>query len=173
MNDIGQPPTTAPADRLLRLAGVCAFASGIASTFGILFLVAFFMIGGGMGFGTLNDIAVIAQYTLMLPIALALRQLLRPRGPLLSLIAMLVGITGMLAVIVLQVLLVTGMLPFAQQIGPVIAAFLVVLGWFILNGYLGRSTKLLPNSMLLHVLAGLYFGYPVWSSLVGRRLLRS
>ena len=76
----------------------------------------------------------------------------------------------MVAAIVLQVLLVTGVLSFTQQVGMVIIAFMVILAWFVLNGYLGRSTDKLPNSMLLHVLAGLYIGYPVWAFSLGRRL---
>ncbi len=76
----------------------------------------------------------------------------------------------MVAVIVLQILLVTGVLPFAQQIGMVIVGFLMVLGWFVIMGYLVRSTDKLPNSMLLHVLAGLLIGYPIWAFLLWRRL---
>jgi hypothetical protein len=73
-------------------------------------------------------------------------------------------------VIILQILLVTGVLPFANQIVPVVIAFLVVLVWFVINGYLARSTDKLPGSMLLHVLAGLYIGYPFWVFSAGRRM---
>jgi len=76
----------------------------------------------------------------------------------------------MLAVIVLQVLLVTGVLPFANQIVPVVIAFLVVLVWFIINGKLASFTAKLPSNMLLSVLAGLYFGYPFWAFSVWRRM---
>lgn len=79
----------------------------------------------------------------------------------------------MLAVIVLQLLLVTGVLSFQQQIGIVLVAFLVVLVWFVINGYLARSTNLLPKSMVLHVLGGLYIGYPIWAFSLGRRSWRS
>ena len=157
--------------RLVRVAGWCAYASGIACIFGIVFLVAFFTTFIGP-LGTLNDIAVIVQYGLMLPIALVLHRLLRLNGPTLSLVALALGVAGMAAVIVLQILLVTGVLPFAQQIGMVIVGFLVVLGWFVTIWYLGRSDGKLPSSMLLHVLAGLYFGYPVWAFSLGRRLSR-
>lgn len=163
------PATAGASRRFVRFAGWCAYASGIVSIFGIVFLVAFFTLGGL--FGPLNDIAVIVQYILMLPIALTLRQLLRPYGPGLSLIGMLLGIVGMLAVIILQILLVAGALPFNQQIVMVIPAFLLVLVWFIINAILGRSSDLLPNSMLFNVLAGLYIGYPFWGYSVGRRLL--
>ena len=76
----------------------------------------------------------------------------------------------MLAVIVLQLLLVTDVLPFANQIVPVVIAFLVVLVWFIINGVLARSTDKLPSNMLLNVLAGLYVGYPFWAFSTWRRL---
>ena len=173
MTDLNQatyPGVTLPR-RLVRVAGWCAYASGIVSIFGIVFLVAFFTTSIGP-MGTLNDIAVVIQYGLMLPIALALHQLLRLRGPTLSLVALLLGVAGMAAVIVLQILLVTDVLRFAQQIGMVSVGFLVVLGWFVIIWHMGRSTGKLRSSMLLHVLAGLYFGYPVWAFSLGRRLLR-
>ena len=156
-----------PLDGLTRLAVWCAYTSGVGSIFGIVFLIAFFTAGGV--FGPLNDIAVIVQYTLMLPIAIKVYKLVRPYGPVLSQIATLIGIAGMLAVIVLQTLLVAGVLPFNQQIVMVSAAFLVVLVWFLLTGYLGRNTDKLPKGIILHILAELYFGYPVWAFSLGRR----
>ena len=154
---------------LTRTAVYCAYSSGVVSIFGIVFLVAFFTTFIGP-LGTLNDIAVVIQYLLMLPIAFALHQVLRSHEPTLSLIALLTGVTGMVAVIVLQVLLVVDVLPFEQQIGMVSAGFLVVLAWFVMVRYLGHSTVKLPKSMLLHVLAGLYFGYPLWAFSLARRL---
>ncbi len=153
---------------LSEIAMWSAFLSGFVSVFGIVFLIAFFAFGAPTG--RLNDIAVIVQYSLMLPIALAMYQILKPVNPTLSLAALLIGIPGMLAVIVLQVLLVTDVLPFANQIVPVVIAFLVVLVWFIINGVLARSTDKLPSNMLLNVLAGLYVGYPFWAFSMWRRL---
>ena len=161
-------------DWLIRLAVWCCYISGIVALLGIVFLVALyvtlFAFDEDAGFGRLNDISVIIHYTLTLPIALVLRQLLRLYGPALSLVALLLGVAGMAAVIVLQILLVAGVLSFSQQVGMVIVAFMVILAWFVITGYLGRSTNILPNSMLLHVLAGLYFGYPVWAFSLARRL---
>jgi hypothetical protein len=165
------PRTADVSQRFVTFAGWCAYASGIVSIFGIVFLVAFFTLGGL--FGPLNDIAVIVQYVLMLPIAFVLQQLLRPYGQGLSLFGMLIGIVGMLGVIILQFLLVIDALPFSQQIIMVVPAFLVVLAWFVMNAHLGRSSNLVPNSMLLTVLAGLYIGYPLWGYSLGRRLLSS
>ena len=77
-------PVSLPSRRLKRTAAICAFLSGIAATLGIIFLFIFYssistvdvLVAGH--FGTLNDIAVIVQYTLMLPISAVLYQLLRP-----------------------------------------------------------------------------------------------
>ena len=161
-------PAPRPAPELVRVAAWCAYASGYVSVLGIAFLFAFFVLGAPTG--RLDDLAVIVQIFLMLPIALALYRILRPFNTNLSLFTLLLGISGIEAVIVLQILLVTGVLPFANQIVPVVIAFLVVLIWFIINGYLGRFTEKLPNRMLLHVLAGLYVGYPLWAFSVGHRL---
>ena len=157
------------------MAGWCAYASGIVSIFGIVFLVALyvgiFVFDGYFGFGNLNDISVIVQYSLALPIALALHQALRPHRPVFSLVSLLLGVAGMIAAIVLQILLVAGVLSFREQVGMLFVAFMVVLAWFVITGYLARSSDKLPKSMLMYVLAGLYVGYPVWAFSLGRRLL--
>lgn len=155
-------------DGLTRIARSCAYMSGAASILGIVFLIAFFTVGDE--FGPLNDVAVIVQYMLMLPIAVLMHKLVSPFAPFLSYVVAVMGIGGMLAVVLLQTLLVIGILPFGQQIRMVIPAFLTVLVWFVLTGSLGRHTKQLPKGVLLHILAGLYFGYPVWAFSLGRRL---
>lgn len=53
--------------------------------------------------------------------------------------------------ITLQFLLVIDVLPFSQQIIMVVPAFLVVLAWFVINAYIGLSSPLVPNSMLLAI----------------------
>ena len=171
MKDLSQakyPVVTLPR-WLERVAVWCAYASGVVSIFGIVFLVGFFTTFIGR-LGTLNDIAVVVQYVLMIPIAVALHQMLRLSRPNLSLAAVLVGTLGMLGVIALQLLFIIGMLAYEQYIVMVSAGFLVVLAWFVMLRYLGRSTDKLPKSMLLHVLAGLYFGYPFWAFSLARRL---
>jgi hypothetical protein len=99
-------------DQIVLVAGWCAYASGVISLVGIVFLVLMF-IGvstNNLRFGTLNDICVIIQYLLALPITLALHQRLKAHGLVLSRAAMLIGITGIIAVIYLQYLLVSGVM---------------------------------------------------------------
>ncbi len=157
-----------PSKRLLNVTAWCTYASGVVSIFGIAFLFAFFVLGAPTG--TYNDIAVIVQFVLMLPLVFTLYQVLRPIDPKVSLISSSFGLVGMTAVILLQLLLVTGVIPFAIQIVLVLLAFFVVLVWFVLNGRLAPFTDKLPDSMLFHVLAWLYIGYPLWAFNVGRRL---
>ncbi|PZC47054.1 MAG: hypothetical protein C1O27_001670 [Chloroflexi bacterium] len=160
---------TSTRDGLTRVTIWCAYTSGIVSIFGIVFLVAFFSSFVGM-LGVLNDIAVVIQHFLMIPIALGLHKILRPSRPSLSQVGLLLGLVGMLVVIVLQLLFMTGVLPYSQYIGLVTAGFMVVLGWFLVVRNLHQSTEIVPRSVALTVLAGLYFGYPLWAFSLGRRL---
>ena len=159
---------------LLHVARWCAYVSGVVSIFGILFLIALYVAlivsGEGRGFGKLNDVSVIVHYTLLLPIIIALHRVVRPHAPALSMVSMLVGTIAVVVAVVLQILLVAGVLSFAEQIGMVVVAFLVVLGWFIVTGYLAGYTNALPRGMRLYVAAGLYFGYPFWAFSLARRL---
>jgi len=165
-------------NRFVSLAGWCAYASGVVSIIGIVFLVAMF-IGFSTNnlrlqrFGALNDICVIIQYLLALPITLALHQRLKAHGLALSRAAMLIGIAGIIAVVVLQWLLVSGVLTFEEQVGPVSVALLVVGIWLVITGYLGRSNGSLPHSLLMSILAATYLGYPIWAIWLGRQLLSS
>jgi hypothetical protein len=156
----------------LRTAVWCAYISGVVSIFGIAFLVLFFA-GAGGWFGTLNDIAVIIQYILMLPIAVTLQRYLRPDNERLSRAAFVIGLAGMLTVIALQSLLVANLIPFQVYIVIVSVGFLVATAWFVINGIVGRAAGKLPGGLVLDILAGLYVGYPIWAFLLGRRLMAS
>jgi len=171
MNQMIQAQLQAPAPaRLIRLAGWLAYVSGAVSTIGVVFFVGMLAVKGP--FGRLNDLCVMIQYLLALPIPLALHRLLQARAPFLSKLAMLIGILGMMAVVVLQFLLVVDVLSFSEQVGPVTFAMIVMVGaWLVITGYLGRSTGKLPRSMLMSIVAVPYFGYPVWAFWLGRHLL--
>jgi hypothetical protein len=91
------------------------------------------------------------MYLLALPIPLALHQLLQGRAPAMSRAAMLIGLSGMVAVAVLQFLLLSGRLTFAQQGGPVTVDILLVGLWLVITGYLGQSSGILPSAIALVV----------------------
>ena len=160
----------------VRLGGRAAYASGAIGTIGLAFFVAmyvsFALDSSAVGaFGWLNDVLVMVQYLVAVPIAVALHALHGARNPALSRFAMVVGISGMFATAALQFLLVIGALTFAQQVVPVSVALLVVGAWLVITGYLGRSTGTLPHGVRMSLLAVLYVGYPIWAFWLGRRLL--
>ncbi len=158
-------PTTGDTGRRDASRGWAAYASGAIAAVGLVFFVALYAAFAAHWevarlFGWLNDVLVIVRYFIALPIALALHTPLGPRNLLLSQVAMVIGIGGMLAVVVLQLLLVVGALTFQQQVVPVSIALLVVGAWLVITGYPGRST--LPHSLRMSLLAAPYFGYPIW-----------
>jgi hypothetical protein len=142
-------------------------ASAVAAAVGIVFLILFFSGAGGF-FGPLNDIAVVIQYVLMLPIMSYIHRLL-PSGVSLKVQAM--GFGGALTVIVLQTMLVVNLLPFQRQIVMVIPAFLVVTAWFAIIEQAGREEPRIPKGRTQAILAGLVFGYPFWALKFRRRLI--
>lgn len=163
--------TAQPNGARIRLAGWTAYASGVVATIGLVFWFARFAMPNSL-VGWLNDVLVLIQYALALPIAIALHRLLGRHNLSFSLSAMIVGIGGMLGVVVFQFLLLVGALTFAQQVVPVTIAILVVGVWLVMTGYLARSEGRLPHSLRMSILAVPYFGFPMWTFWLGRHLLR-
>ena len=152
-----------------------AYASAFVSAIGWVFLIAMFAsfaVGAtspGLAFGRINDVLVVAWGLLALPLAVALHSLLRQQAPILSGLAMMMGIGALAAIIVLQWLLLVGALTFDEQVGPVSIAFLVA--WFITTGYLGRSSGTLPDGLRMGLLAATSVGYAFWAVWLARRLM--
>ncbi len=113
--------------------------------------------------------AVIAQYLLMIPMAMALHKTVNESDAVVMPVALAVGVGGMVGVALLQGLLVANALAFEIYIVVVSIGFFVVLGWLlaIKRGKLGTA---LPGSTALTVLAGLYVAYPLWALVAVRRL---
>ena len=149
------------ADGLWRLAAWCAPASAVAAAVGMLFLVIFYI--GVPAFGTLNDLAVIVQYALLLPIFFRIARMTWNVDQPKTIAVHVLGLLGILAVITLQTMLVFDILPFQRQILFVIPAFLVVMVWFVFTERIGSQDERLPKGKALAVLAGLVIGYPFWA----------
>jgi hypothetical protein len=165
-----------PSRSLLRLATWCAYASGAVAAPGVLALIGMYAVLFAYGeqhpafspFGIASDIAVLLQYAIALPLPVALHQLLGDRAPRLSLAGMLIAIGAMTAIVVLQVLLLAGVLPFEEQVGPISSMFVVLVMWFVVTGFLGRSGGRLPERTLrMSLLGASYFGYPIWAFWMG------
>jgi hypothetical protein len=175
MTAISQAASTDP---LIRAAGAFAIVSGIVSAVGVVFLITMFALFAasntslGGTFGMLNDICVAVQYLLTIPIALALHRILLPHNPPLIRAATAIGIIMMVIVILLQMALVFGVVPFEKQVVWVSLAMIVGVGsWLVITGLVARSAGVLPGSVLMSAIAVPYVGYPVWAFWLGRRLL--
>jgi hypothetical protein len=164
----------AAADPRIAIAGLRA--SGVIGAIGLGFLVAMFTAfaagarPAGMAFGWVNDVTGVVTLPLALPGVLALHARVRPRAGTPSDALLLVGIGAGGTIVVLQVLLVTGAVPFEQQIGPVSVAFLVLAVFFVLYGRLAARHGILPGGTRLGLLAASYAGYPVWAFRIARTL---
>jgi hypothetical protein len=162
----------------LRLGGRTVYAGGVLAAIGMVFLAAMFSsfavraMSPGLVYGWINDVLVMVSYLLAIPAVIAVGVLLRPTFPVASRLATLTGLGAILSVVVLQSMLVVGALTFAEQIRPVSLALLVLAAWFVIVGYLGRSSGVLPGGVRMGLLAAAYVGYPIWAFWLGRRLLR-
>lgn len=158
----------------MRFGGVAAYVSGVVAAVGVVFLIAMFVsfvVGSDLTgtLGRVNDVLIAVQYSLALPAAVGLHALLRPRNRRLSRLVLLIGIIGMLAIVVLQLLLVFGVVAFDRQVVFVVLALLVVGAWLVLTGILARP--ILPHSQRMSLLAVPYLGYPIWAFWLGTQLL--
>jgi len=163
---------------MLRAGGWAAYANGVVSAVGLVFLVAMFVsfaVGGtsnGLVFGWINDVSGVVAALLMLPLVVAVHVLLRPHAPILTRLTTVIGLGANLAIMVLQSLLVLGALTFQEEVGLVLIAFLVLVVWLVMIGHLGSSSGVLPHGVRMGLLAVTYFGYPIWAFWLGRHLLR-
>jgi hypothetical protein len=168
-----RPETTS----VLRLGGWAAYANGVVSAIGLVFLIAMyasFAVGAtspGLVFGWINDVSAVIAAVLILPVVVAVHVLLRPHAPLLSGLVMVIGIGANVAIMILQSLLVVEALTFEEEIGLVLVAFLVLVVWLVMIGYLGSSSGVLPHGVRMGLLAATYVGYPIWAFWLGRHLL--
>ena len=161
----------------LGLAGRLTFASGMLAAIGVAFLVAMavsFAMGAtsaGMVFGLTNDVLVMVSYALTAPAVLALVPLLRPRAPVLYPVVAAIGLLSIAGIVLLQLLLVIGVLTFEQQIGPASVVYIGLAAWFVLSGYIGRVSGVLPDGVRWGILGASYVGYPIWAIRMSRHLL--
>ncbi|HYN68646.1 MAG TPA: hypothetical protein VEX41_00360 [Candidatus Eisenbacteria bacterium] len=169
----------AGSSRLFAVAGYAAIASGVLAIPMVVTLAAMyagFALGPGaremaLRFGTINDSLTIVVYGLLLPVIPAMHVIVKETGSARSVVLALVGAAGIVFTMVLQWLLISGAMPFQQQIGPVSASLLATGAWILGASYLASKVGFLPNGLRNGILGGLYLGLPVWGIDLGRRFL--
>jgi len=181
---------------LLRLAGWSAYAAAGATIISFIALFIFFAVGGI--FGPINDLFSVFQMLFLIPVALALHQILADLAPIWSATALLVGIGAMLLIAGLQGALVLGLASFEQTLKPVLATGGLLGLWWLIVGFLTFQHGGLPPGLAwaglvsggsfvaivigfwqggqAHPLAALGFllgagAVPVWTIWLGRLLL--
>lgn len=160
-----------------RLTSWAAKASAAVAGVGIVCLV---LLYAGLGleirtlqrFGPLNDLCVVLQYALALPVVRAFHRMLAPHAPGRIRVATLAAVTGILGTGFLQSLLLTGRMTFAEQVPYVSITVLLIGVWIVITGTLGRRLGRFPFGMPSVWLAALYFGYPVWMYRVGQQFAK-
>jgi len=125
----------------------------------------------GYTFGMINDICIATQYLLAVPIVLALYRLLVAQNPPLVRAATVIGLLAICAVIIFQLLLVFGVLPFERQVVWASLSLLFIGAWIIMVGIAAKSSGLFPWGMGPSIAGATYIGYPYWAFRLGIRFL--
>ena len=158
------------------VAATALQVSGVIGGVGLVFLIGMFAAFAsgqqslGMRLGFINDLTGIVTLPLAVPAMLVLHDRLRPTTGRAGDALLVLAIGATIAIVVLQVMLVTRVLTFEQQIGPVSLAFLALAAWFIATGRLATRAGLFPHGTTLGVAAAAYVGYPLWAFKLARAL---
>ena len=135
------------------LFGWAAFLSALATLVTGATAVLFLSRGGR--FGKINDAASVAQMLFMVPVAAALFFVTRRGAAGLALLALAIGVIGMLVAAALQALLVFGAVKFEQTFEAVLAAGGTVGLWLLLTNCLILAARALPGGLtVLGIVAG-------------------
>jgi hypothetical protein len=168
-------PAVAPG-AALRFAGLSLGLSAVVSAIGMAFLVAMFASfaagaqSDGQRFGRINDVLIGVTYVLILPAIVAVHLLVRDRWPVRSLIVAAIGVVLVVVIVILQGALVTDVLTFEEQIGPVSIVFVALAGWFVAAGWLVTARGIARHGVVMGLLAATYVAYPVWAIWLARAL---
>jgi len=119
-------------------------------------------------FGPLNDLCVLAQFALALPVVVALDRHLSA-SPSRRVVLLAIGLIGCAGAVVFQGLLLLGIMSFRQQVGYTSAAVLLAGSWAGLVSIEARRSGFVASSPLL-VATVVYFGYPLWALRMSRWL---
>jgi len=132
-----------------RYVGWSAILSGVVDLLGLVFLILFYVLEAPQIlesgepstpplFGTLNDASFIFVALFMIPPALALHMLLQLKTPTLARVTLMIGLLGLLAGAIVQLLYVPRVISSAQS-SPWLTLSIGIIGvWMTMVNLLGR-----------------------------------
>ena len=133
-----------PPPPFLRRAGQWALVVGVLGIIGLGALFTFFAVGPP--FGLVNDVLAIPGLLVLLPVGWALHRIGKGAAIAWSRLAFGALLAGVASVAALQVALITGILPFQDQLPWVLAAVGLLGLWYALGTYLARG--MLPRGLV-------------------------
>jgi len=169
-----RPEVSAIPSPIGRVAAPLLLVTSVLAAVSLAALIAMFAafaIGArsaGMSVGFVNDVLGLITSVLVLPGVVALHERLGGVSSKRDRALRALGLGSFVAVAGLQALLVTDVLTFEQQVGPVTVAYLGLAVWLIATGRMAARRGLLPGGTRLGVLAAAYVGFPVWAYRIGR-----
>jgi hypothetical protein len=129
-----------------RLAGWSAYFNATVFVLSLIALMIFFSIGGI--WGRINDSLSVIWMISYIPLAVALYLITRSVNAPVSLASTIVGITAMLAFVVMQVFLVFGQVRFEQTFTAVLASTTIVGLFVLIQALLARAESLFPPGLI-------------------------
>ncbi len=135
---------SSPSPSFLRRAGQWALVAGILGIIGLVALFTFFAVGPP--FGLVNDILAIPGLLVLLPVGWALHRIGRGAALAWSRLAFGALLAGVAAVAALQGALISGILPFQEQLPWVLATGGLLGLWYAGGTYLARG--MLPRGLV-------------------------
>lgn len=160
-----------------RVAAAALLVSVPINVVGIVALAAMYagFAGGAreaaLAFGRINDILGIFGAALLAPAVIEIAAVSGPDRRELRAVLAVVGLGAIAAIVWLQILLVTDRIPFEEQIGPVMVAYLALAVWFVIGGWTAARAGAIEGGSRLGVIAATYVGQPWWALRWGLRLL--
>jgi hypothetical protein len=110
-----------------------------------------------------------ALFLILLPIALD--RLYRTAAPLLSRLAMLIGVAVGMAGTILSLLFVFEVLWFVDVFAEFLYGLLAFSLWMLLEAFLARQSGKSSGGFIMALLGATIIGYPLWAIWLGRVLL--
>lgn len=171
------PQTRVDPRTMISVGWLCLIVAVVAGVSFICLVLMFglFAVGDmarGQLFGRTNDWLGLVTSAMAIPVVVVLGRLLYDRGSLVGLLVTAVGVGAFASIVVLSWLLVSDTWTFERQIGPVSAAYVVLMAWFVVTGRRMATTGFHRYGLPLGIGAAAYAGFPVWAITVGRRLVQ-